>query len=43
MTELGRSETAHGSDAARRYFMSNLIASCAQPDCGGPFDELSGR
>jgi len=26
-----------------RYFMSNLIASCAQPDTGGPFDEVSGR
>jgi hypothetical protein len=26
-----------------RYFTSNLIASCAQPDTGGPFDELSGR
>jgi hypothetical protein len=26
-----------------RYFVSNLIASCTQPDTGGPFDALSGR
>jgi hypothetical protein len=26
-----------------RYCVSNLIASCAQPDTGGPFDEVSGR
>ena len=26
-----------------RHFMSNLIASCAQPDSGCPFDEVSGR
>lgn len=25
------------------YFMSNLIANCAQPDTGGPFGEVSGR
>jgi hypothetical protein len=26
-----------------RYFTLNLIASCAQPDTGGPLDEVSGR
>lgn len=26
-----------------RHCISNLIASCAQPDTGGPFDEVSGR
>lgn len=25
------------------YFMSNLIVSCAQPDAGGPFGDVSGR
>ncbi len=25
------------------YFVSNWIASCAQPDTGGPFDAVSGR
>ena len=26
-----------------RYFVSNRIVSCAQPDTGDPFAELSGR
>ena len=28
---------------SRRHFISNLIVSCAQPDAGGPFGEVSGR
>jgi hypothetical protein len=27
----------------QRYFASNLISSCAQPDTGDPFDAVSGR
>jgi hypothetical protein len=41
----GAGELAHGitPTGTPRYFMSNLIASCAQPDTGAPFDEVSGR
>jgi hypothetical protein len=31
------------SAETRSYFISNLIASCAQPDTSGPFDEVPGR
>lgn len=33
----------HNPTGIPRYLISNLIASCAQPDSGGPYDEVSGR
>jgi len=31
------------NDRISGYFVSNLIVSCAQPEAGGPFGEVSGR
>ena len=38
--QVGPLDNATGTP---RYFNSNLIASCTQPDTDGPFDEVSGR